>query len=164
VEKTTRPAAGACGEEEGLADAVQVSGAALTTQTRYYLEPNPRPLDSLLRHSSPAQAHTSFQEKNITGMRVWRIPSIWRKYFVLILWVTIQVKTSNMRFALSMHAKMMRLSDQNMITNCSVTGPHHRNPNTSGCLEQEERPGLGRHSNEKYTSVKTGILGARQAI
>ncbi len=40
---------------EGLADAV-----SRATLTRYWLEPNPRPLASLLRHPSPAQAHMSF--------------------------------------------------------------------------------------------------------
>jgi len=39
--------------EESLAGAV--SGGA-SPPTRYWLEPNPRPLASLLRHSSPAQA------------------------------------------------------------------------------------------------------------
>ena len=46
--------------EEGGGLAGDVRGvAALTTPTRFWLEPNPRPLASLLRHSSPAQAQIS---------------------------------------------------------------------------------------------------------
>ena len=37
AQKRTRAAAGVCREEQSLADAVRVSGAALKIQTRYWL-------------------------------------------------------------------------------------------------------------------------------
>jgi hypothetical protein len=46
-----------CGGEESLAGAVS---GGVSSPTRYWLEPNPRPLASLLRHSSPSQAQIEF--------------------------------------------------------------------------------------------------------